>query len=213
MNTTCKREFVTIALPKGRLAEEAVDFFSRIGLIERDLLDFESRKLIFEDNKNALRFLLVKNTDVATYVERGGADLGVAGLDMLLESAAEVYEFSDLAFGACRMSIAAPNGKHTFYKQNIKAATKYPNITKNTFASKGIYVEIIKLFGSIEIAPLTDLADYIVDLVDTGETLRKNGLSEVEVIFNSTARLIGNKALTAIKHSQVKQILSAVGEC
>ncbi|MDR2401759.1 MAG: ATP phosphoribosyltransferase [Deferribacteraceae bacterium] len=202
---------LTFALPKGRLAEQTAELLTRRRVMAADVLDFDSRKLIFLDQKNALRFLLVKNADVVTYVERGGADLGVVGLDMLLESGAGVYEFSDLTFGSCRMSIAAASGTHTLYRQNIKVATKYPNIAKNTFASKGIYVEIVKLFGSIEIAPLTGLADYIVDLVDTGETLKKNGLSEVEVIFRSTARLIGNKPLSRIKHARIKEILSAVG--
>jgi ATP phosphoribosyltransferase len=203
---------LSLALPKGRLAEETVALFIERGITKPGLVDFNSRKLIFDDEAGALRFLLVKNADVVTYVERGGADLGVAGLDMLLESGAAVYEFLDLAFGKCRMSVAATEGNPGFYKQNIKVATKYPGITKNTFAAKGIYVEIIKLYGSIELAPLTGLADYIVDLVDTGETLRKNGLCEVEVILESTARLIGGRALSRIKHERVKEIISAIGK-
>jgi ATP phosphoribosyltransferase len=211
MSGRSEKTEVRVALPKGRLAEETLALLTRRGIIEPNLVDFDSRKLIFEDKLNAITFLLVKNADVVTYVEQGGADIGVAGLDMLLESAAGVYEFLDLNFGACRMSIAAVKGFHTYYKQNIKVATKYPNITKNTFAAKGIYVEIIKLYGSIELAPLTGLADYIVDLADSGETLRKNGLTEVEVIFRSSARLIGNKALSHIKYARIKQMLSVIG--
>jgi ATP phosphoribosyltransferase len=208
---TVNQPLLSLAVPKGRMAERTIELLTARGLIEPDFMDFDSRKLIFEDHKNALRFLLVKNADVVTYVERGGADLGVAGLDMLLESGADVYEFLDLAFGGCRMSVAAAEGRHSFYKQNIRIATKYPNITKNAFAAKGIYVQIIKLYGSIEIAPLTGLSDYIVDLVDTGETLKKNGLSEVEIIFRSTARLIGNKALSRIKHARVKEMIKVMG--
>lgn len=204
-------DMISFALPKGRLAEETISLFSDKGITSKNVVDFESRKLIFDDAANKLRFLLIRNSDVPTYVQHGGADFGVVGFDVLAEASADVYEFCDLDYGKCRMSVAAPNDKHGFYQHNMRVATKYPNITKNTFAQKGIFVEIIKLYGSIEIAPLIGLSDYIVDLVESGETLRKNGLAELEVIMHSSARLIANKSLSRVKYKRVKEILAALG--
>jgi ATP phosphoribosyltransferase len=202
---------ISFALPKGRLAEETIKLFIDKGIARDGVVDFSSRRLIFEDEKSKISFLLIRNSDVLTYVEHGAADFGIVGKDLLEETGAQVYEFADLGYGACRLSVAAPNGHVKNYKHNMRVATKYPNITKNAFAQKGIFVEIIKLYGSIEIAPLTGLSDYIVDLVESGETLRKNNLSEVEVIMHSTARLIGNRSLTRAKHERTKEILSALG--
>jgi ATP phosphoribosyltransferase len=203
---------ISFALPKGRLAEDTIDLLGKLGFANPKSVDFESRSLIFNDDDNGLRFLLIRNSDVPTYVERGGADFGVVGLDVLMESDANVYEFCDLKFGQCRMSIAAPAGFHTRYRHNIRIATKYPNVTKNTFAAKGILVEIIKLYGSIEIAPLVGLSDYIVDLVETGETLSKNGLAEIEVIMRSSARLVANSSLSRIKHARIKEMVKRLAE-
>ncbi len=201
-------ENIKVALPKGRLAEETLELFIKKGICRSDVVNFNSRKLIFTDEDNRISFLLIRNTDIPAYVEYGAADLGVVGKDVLSESKSPLYEFMDLGFGYCRLCSAGIVGKDNSYKQNMKIATKYPHITKEYFAKKGIMVDIIKLYGSIEIAPIAGLSDLIVDLVSTGETMKKNGLCEVETIMESTARLIGNKCLTRAKHLRVKDILN-----
>jgi ATP phosphoribosyltransferase len=198
---------LSIALPKGRLAEKTVDLFIERGICTPGVVDFSSRKLIFEDEAANMRFLVVRNSDVPTYVEKGAADFGVVGKDVLEEAQLQLYEFYDFGFGACRMSVAAPKGTHSQYAHNIRIATKYPNITKKYFTGLGIFIDIIKLYGSIEIAPLTGLSDYIVDLVESGETMRKNGLEELEVIMQSSARLVANPSLARAKYERVKQVL------
>ena len=199
---------ISIALPKGRLAEETLELFINKGICGSDVVDFNSRKLIFTDEKNHISFLLIRNTDIPAYVEYGAADLGVVGKDVLLESKSPLYEFMDLGFGYCRLCSAGIKDRDNTYRQNMKIATKYPHITKEFFAKKGIMVDIIKLYGSIEIAPIAGLSDLIVDLVSTGETMRKNGLCEVETIMESTARLVANKSLSKAKHIRIKEILN-----
>ncbi len=199
---------ISIALPKGRLAEETLELFINKGICGSDVVDFNSRKLIFTDEKNHISFLLIRNTDIPAYVEYGAADLGVVGKDVLLESKSPLYEFMDLGFGYCRLCSAGIKDRDNTYRQNMKIATKYPHITKEFFAKKGIMVDIIKLYGSIEIAPIAGLSDLIVDLVSTGETMRKNGLCEVETIMESTARLVANKSLSRAKHVRIKEILN-----
>ena len=199
---------ISIALPKGRLAEETLELFINKGICGSDVVDFNSRKLIFTDEKNNISFLLIRNTDIPAYVEYGAADLGVVGKDVLLESKSPLYEFMDLGFGYCRLCSAGIKDRDNTYRQNMKIATKYPHITKEFFAKKGIMVDIIKLYGSIEIAPIAGLSDLIVDLVSTGETMRKNGLCEVETIMESTARLVANKSLSRAKHTRIKEILN-----
>lgn len=199
---------ISIALPKGRLAEETLELFINKGICGNDAVDFNSRKLIFTDEKNNISFLLIRNTDIPAYVEYGAADLGVVGKDVLLESKSPLYEFMDLGFGYCRLCSAGIKDRDNTYRQNMKIATKYPHITKEFFAKKGIMVDIIKLYGSIEIAPIAGLSDLIVDLVSTGETMRKNGLCEVETIMESTARLVANKSLSRAKHTRIKEILN-----
>lgn len=199
---------ISIALPKGRLAEETLDLFVKKGICEKDVVDFNSRKLIFEDTKNNISFLLIRNTDIPPYVEYGAADLGIVGKDVLLESECSLYEFLDLGFGYCRLCSAGIKDGDLSYRHNMKIATKYPNITKEYFSKKGIVVDIIKLYGSIEIAPIAGLSDIIVDLVSTGETMKKNGLVEIETLMDSTARLVGNKSLSRAKHSRIKNILN-----
>ncbi|MDR0453555.1 MAG: ATP phosphoribosyltransferase [Deferribacteraceae bacterium] len=201
---------ISFVLPKGRLAEQTMGRLIECGISGAGVVDFNSRKLVFKDAEARINFLLVRNSDVPVYVEHGASDFGVVGKDILEESGACVYELADLGLGVCRMSVAAPVGIHTHYKHNMRVATKYPDITKKIFAQKGIFVEIIKLYGSIEIAPITGLSDYIVDLVDTGETLRNNGLEELEVIMRSTARLIANRNLARAKYERVKEILSVL---
>ncbi len=202
---------ISVALPKGRLAEDTFELFTKKGICKENIIDFNSRRLIFEDEENKISFLLIRNTDIPTYVEHGAADLGVVGKDVLAEMRSDVYEFIDLGFGYCRLASAGIKDEEFSYKQDMKVATKYPSLTKDFFAKKGYNIEIIKLYGSIEIAPLVALSDIVVDLVSTGETMRKNGLAEIETIMESTARLIGNKSSSRAKYKRIKEILDLLG--
>lgn len=202
---------ISIALPKGRLAEDTVRLFIDKGICGENVVDFSSRKLIFKDEVNRISFLLIRNADIPAYVEYGAADLGVVGKDILAESGSPLYEFMDFGFGYCRLCSAGVGSGDNSYRQNMKIATKYPRITKEYFAKKGIMVDIIKLYGSIEIAPVAGLSDLIVDLVSTGETMRKNGLEEIETIMESSARLVGNKSLSRAKHIRIKSMLQLLG--
>ncbi len=205
------KDNISVALPKGRLAEDTIELFIKNGICNDNVIDFNSRKLIFNDKENNISFLLIRNMDIATYVEYGAADLGVVGKDILAETRSDVYEFMDLGFGYCRLASATIKNSENSYKQDMKVATKYPFLTKEFFAKKGFDVEVIKLYGSIEIAPIVGLSDFIVDLVSTGETMKKNGLEEVETIMESTARLIGNKSLSRAKYLRIKEILQLLG--
>ena len=204
---------VTVALPKGRLLKEAVDFLTKSGIDASETLS-ETRKLIFHW-KN-FRFLLVKPMDVPTYVYYGTADVGIAGKDVIEEKGYDLYEPLDLKFGACRLSVAEPEDIAEPYDIDrlsyIRVATKYPRITDRYFRSKGIHPEIITLYGSVELAPLVGLSDRIVDLVQTGTTLRANGLKEVDVILRSTARLIVNRASLKTKYALVKEMIDSMKE-
>ncbi len=180
---------LTIALPKGRIAEETLDIFSEI--FGGDF-KFESRKLIME--KGGFRFLNVRNQDVPTYVEYGSADLGVVGLDVITEKELDIIDMLDMQLGKCKVAIGIKNDDTLDWSRpDIKVATKMVNITRNYFASKAVGVEIIKLYGSIELAPLVGLADAIVDIVETGTTMKENGLKVAQDIMDSSAHLIANK--------------------
>lgn len=180
---------LSIALPKGRIAEETLAIFSKI--FGRDF-KFEDRKLILE--KDGFRFLLVRNQDVPTYVYHGSCDLGVVGFDVLEEKGLDLAELLDLGLGKCKVVVGMRVGEKVDYsKHKISVATKMENITKNFFAKKAMAVEVIKLYGSIELAPLVGLADAIVDIMETGATMKQNGLTDVETIMHSSARLIANK--------------------
>lgn len=207
------KDVLTIALPKGRVMKEALKIFAKIGIEPPEPME-ESRKLIFDDLKNGLRFLVVKPTDVPTYVEYGAADIGVAGKDVLSEQERDVYEPLDLKIGKCRMIVAEPSELSAkddpSQWTSIRIATKYPNITERYFASKGIQVELIKLYGSIELAPLIGLSERIVDLVETGETLRQNGLVEVDKIMDISSRLIVNRASLKIKGARIAEIIEGL---
>jgi len=201
---------LTIALPKGRILKEALTIFKAAGVDFSEILQDE-RKLIFENIAEGLRFMVIRSQDVPTYVEYGAADMGIAGKDVLLEQAKDLYEPLDLGIGACRMMVAEPkelsatdNPRHWTH---IRVATKYPNITLKHFLDKGIQVEIIKLYGSIELAPLLGLSERIVDLVQTGETLRKNGLVEVEDVMPITSKLVCNRASLKTKPKRVKDLV------
>ncbi len=201
---------ITIALPKGRLMEETIELFNSKGLnIE---IPKNTRKLFFYDNDNKYRFLIVRAQDVATYVEHNAADLGIAGLDVLKEHKNDVFELMDLNIGYCKMVVAG-NDKDCFGKKNggVRVATKFVNIAKDHFLSKGINAEVIKLYGSIELAPILGIADCIVDIVSTGRTLKENGLAVIEEIFESTAMLIANKTSFYTNNTDIKNLIEAVG--
>ena len=199
---------ITFALPKGRLLRNSVEFLAGCGIDASETLS-ETRKLIFEWEN--FRFILVKPLDVPTYVYYGTADLGIAGKDVIEEKGFDLYEPLDLGFGECRLSVAEPENIEEHYDLErlsyIRVATKYPRITDRYFRSKGIHPEIIVLYGSVELAPLVGLTDRIVDLVQTGTTLRANGLREVDVILRSTARLIVNRASLKTKYSLLKPLI------
>jgi len=199
---------LTIALSKGKLIESALDLFRRAGY---DIagLSGESRRLIFVSPENEMTFLIVRPSDVPTYVEYGGADAGIVGKDVLLEQESDVYEPLDLGFGACRISVAALRGGGATDRlsSKIRVATKYPRISERYFNKHGVPVEIVKLYGSIELAPVVGLADRIVDLVETGSTLKAHDLVEVEVITQSTARFIVNRASLRLKQEPLMALI------
>ena len=184
---------LNIALPKGRLGMKVYDMLADIGYECPEILE-DNRKLIFENEKNGVRYLMVKPSDVTIYVENGAADIGVAGKDIILEQGSDVYELLDLGFGKCRMCVAAPCSYREDAERPLRVATKFPNIAKNYYLSRNREIEIIKLYGSIEIAPLTGLSDVIVDIVETGTTLKENNLEVTETILPISARLFSNKA-------------------
>ncbi len=206
-------DYITIAIPKGRILEESVALFGKIGINCDELLS-NTRKLIFENHEQRMRYMIVRATDVPTYVEYGCADLGIVGKDTLMEQEKDLYEPLDLKFGYCRMMVAEPAGlardDDPSSWSNIRIATKYPNVTEKYFARKGVQVEIIKLYGSIELAPLVGLSERIVDLVSTGETLRQNGLVEVETIAEITTRLIVNRASLKTRHPRITEIIEGL---
>lgn len=199
---------LTLALPKGRLLEPAVELLRDLGV---SAIDPESRKLIFKDPGCGLEILLLKPADVPAYVTYGAADLGVVGKDILLEQEPDVYEPLDLGFGFCRLVVAEP--RELWERDDpakwswVRVATKYPRLTEQYFSSRGVQVEIVRLDGSIELAPLVGLADRIVDLVQSGETLRANGLVEVAEIARSTARVIVNRASMKTEYAAVTQLI------
>jgi ATP phosphoribosyltransferase len=199
---------LTLALPKGRLLDPALDMLRELGV---DGVDEESRKLIFRDETRGLRLLLLKPADVPAYVTYGAADLGIVGKDILAEQAPDVYEPLDLGFGFCRLVVAEP--RELWERDDpskwswVRVATKYPRMTEAYFSERGIQVEIVRLDGSIELAPLVGLAERIVDLVQSGETLRANGLVEVAEITRSTARLIVNRASMKTEYATVTRLI------
>lgn len=184
---------LNIALPKGRMGDKVLKLFSQIGFGELALGE-DSRKLVVESPDGRVRYLLVKPSDVAIYVERGAADIGVAGKDTLMETEPDVYELLDLKFGKCVVAVAAKNGWVEDVSLPLRVATKYVNIAQSYYLSLNRQIDIIKLNGSIELAPILGLSDVIVDIVETGTTLKENDLSVFNVIAPSSARLIANRA-------------------
>ena len=200
---------LNIALPKGRLGDRVYAMFAAAGFECPDILE-ENRKLVFENPALGLRYFWVKPSDVAVYVERGAADVGVAGKDILLEYAPEVYELLDLKVGKCRMAVAA---KHDFYddqRRTLHVATKFTNIAQSYYASLGRDIDVIPLNGSIELAPILGLSDVIVDIVETGTTLKENDLAVLETIVPISTRLIANKASFEFKKPEIEAVVAAL---
>lgn len=210
---TKDREYLTIALPKGRILKEAAKLFLRAGIDLKRLLS-DDRSLIYDFPEHKLKFMILRSQDVPTYVEYGAADMGVAGKDVLLEQGKDLYEPLDLGIGYCRMAVAEPRElkerDNPSRWTHIRVGTKYPKITLDHFLKKGIQADIIKLYGSIEIAPILGLSERVVDLVETGETLKKNGLVEVEDIMEVTSRLVCNRASLKTKPGRVKEMVEAL---
>jgi ATP phosphoribosyltransferase len=200
---------INIALPKGRLGEKVYDMFERAGYPCPSIKE-NSRKLIFENAEAGVRYFWVKPSDVSIYVERGAADIGVCGKDILLEYEPEIYELLDLNIGKCRMAVAAKRDFFDDKKRTLKVATKFANIAKRYYASLGRDIDIIKLNGSIEIAPILSLSDVIVDIVETGTTLRENDLEVFETVAPISARLIANKSSFKFKTAEIEKILETM---
>jgi ATP phosphoribosyltransferase len=203
-------EYITFALAKGRLALQTLGFLERIGITCEEMKDKDSRKLIFTNEELKLRFFLAKATDVPTYVEYGAADIGVVGKDTILEEDRNIYEVLDLGVGKCRMCVAGPASAKPLLNsgQIIRVATKYPRIAKDYFRNKKHQtVEIIKLNGSIELAPIVGLSEVIVDIVETGTTLRENGLEVLEEILPLSARMVVNRVSMKMEHERITEII------
>ncbi len=202
-------ETLSIALPKGRVAEESLPLLAAAGIVpEEDPRD--SRKLILSSNVADIRLIIVRAADVPTYVQYGAAELGVTGKDVLMEHGGEgMYEPLDLGIARCRLTVAGKKGAPPA-EGRLRIATKYINCTRRYYAEQGKQVEIIRLYGSMELAPLVGLADRIVDLVNTGNTLKANGLVPLEHIANISARLIVNKAAMKMKHARIKQLIELI---
>ena len=200
---------LNIALPKGRLGEKVYAMFAKAGYECPGVLE-DGRKLIFENPEAGVRYFWVKPSDVSIYVERGAADIGVAGKDILLEYEPEVYELLDLNTGKCRMAVAAKNGFIDDPGRTLRVATKFANIAAGHYRKKGRDIDIIHLNGSIELAPILGMADVIVDIVETGTTLKENDLSVIETVVPISARLIANKANYKFKSGQVDTLVQRI---
>ncbi len=203
-------EYLTFALAKGRLATKTLSILETIGITCEEMKDKDSRKLIFVNEDLKLKFFLAKATDVPTYVEYGAADIGVVGRDTILEEDKKIYEVLDLDIGKCRMCVAGPESARELLNsgQMIRVATKYPKIAKDYFFNKKHQtVEIIKLNGSIELAPIVGLSEVIVDIVETGATLRENGLEVLEEILPLSARMVVNQVSMKMEHERIAAII------
>jgi len=197
---------ITLAIARGRLLKEAAGVLSKTGLPVDEIYK-DSRKLIFEFREIGLKILIVRPSDVPSYVEYRAADCGIVGKDTLIEEKHELYEPLDLGIGKCKLIVAAPKGFEFSNSRLLRVATKYPKISYEHFVKKGLTTEIVKLYGSVELAPIVGLSDVIVDLSATGETLRKNKLIEIETIANITARLVVNKVSMKVKPTEIKDFL------
>lgn len=205
-------QYLTIALPKGKLFYLAKDLFDKVGFVA-DNLEEKSRKLVITNEELKLKFIIAKTADVPTYVEHGAADIGVIGKDVLMEAQKDVYELLDLGFGRCHLMMAVPKDKKraklTDYT-HTRVATKFPNVAKQFFTSKGMQMEYIKMNGSIELGPIVGLSESIVDIVETGTTLRENNLDEIAFIAKASARLIANRASFKLKFDRISKLVKAL---
>ena len=202
-------EMINVALPKGRLGEKVYEMFAKAGY-ECPSIKEENRKLTFENEEKGIRYFWVKPSDVAIYVERGAADIGVAGKDILLEYSPDVYELLDLDMGKCHMAVAAKADFLEDKSRTLRVATKFTNIAKRYYSSLGRDIDIIHLNGSIEIAPILGLSDVIVDIVETGTTLKENNLEVFETVVPISARLIANKASYRFKSESIEKIVKEI---
>ncbi len=205
--------YLTFALGKGRLAEKTLELFQDLGITCEEMKDKNTRKLIFVNEESKLRFFLAKGPDVPTYVEYGAADIGVVGRDTILEENRNVYEVLDLGFGKCKMCVCGPQSAKELlqHHERIRVASKYPNIAKDYFYNKKHQtVDIIKLNGSVELGPLVELSDVIVDIVETGSTLRENGLAVLEEICPLSARMIVNPVSMQMQTERIKRLVNAL---
>ncbi len=211
MSAGKEARYLTFALTKGRLAKKTLELFEQIGITCEEMKDPDSRKLIFVNEDLKLRFFLAKGPDVPTYVEYGAADIGVVGRDTILEEQRDLHEVLDLGFGACRMCVCGPESARAYLRGPglIRVATKYPNIAKDYFYNqKNQTVEIIKLNGSIELAPIVGLSEVIVDIVETGSTLRENGLSVLEEVCPISARVVVNQVSMRMENERIMKLLT-----
>ena len=205
------QRYLTFALGKGRLAKKTMEMFGKIGITCEEMQDKDTRKLIFVNEDLKLRFFLAKGPDVPTYVEYGAADIGIVGKDTIIEEARNIYEVLDLNFGKCKMCVCGPESARELLKHHelIRVATKYPKIAKNYFYNKKHQtVEIIKLNGSIELAPIVGLSEVIVDIVETGSTLRENGLSVLEEVCSLSARMVVNQVSMKMGNERITKLIT-----
>ena len=203
--------YLTFALGKGRLANKTLEMFEKIGITCEEMKDKDTRKLIFVNEDLKLRFFLAKGPDVPTYVEYGAADIGIVGRDTILQEARNIYEVLELGFGKCRMCVCGPESARDLlqHHEQIRVATKYPKIAKDYFYNKKHQtVEIIKLNGSIELAPIVGLADVIVDIVETGSTLRENGLAVLEEVCPLSARMVVNPVSMKMEQERISKLIT-----
>ncbi len=211
MENKKEERYLTFALGKGRLAKTTLEMFEKIGITCEEMKDKDSRKLIFVNEELKLRFFLAKGPDVPTYVEYGAADIGIVGKDTILEEGRKLYEVLDLGFGKCKMCVCGPESAKDLLQHHelIRVATKYPNIAKDYFYNKKHQtVEIVKLNGSIELAPIVGLSEVIVDIVETGTTLRENGLTVLEEVCPLSARMVVNQVSMKMENERITKIIN-----
>ena len=198
-------DIINVALPKGRLGDNVYELFARAGYRCPEI-ENPGRRLTFENRELGIRYFWVKPSDVAIYVEKGAADIGIAGKDILLEYSPDVYELLDIELGKCRMAVAAPKDFRDDHRKTLRVATKFPTVAKRHYSSVGRDIDIIKLNGSIELAPILGLSDVIVDIVETGATLKQNNLEVFDTLFDVSARLIANKSSYRFKCGKINEI-------
>ncbi len=200
---------IKVALPKGRMGDKVYSMFEKIGYGCKQMYE-DTRRLVFEADNGEVSYILVKPSDVAIYVERGAADIGVVGRDTMLETSPDVYEILDLGIGKCRLAVAGKNGFVDNPNLPLKVATKYPSVTKRYYAQKGRQIDVIELHGSIELAPIMGMSDVIVDNVETGTTLKENDLAVFETVEHSSARVIANKSSYNLGGEKIREIVNGL---